>query len=80
MIVCSCNGFSDADVRRVCCGEGGQCAKRVAEVYAHLDCRAECGTCTRTVLGLMRAADSADTPRHAPKEPAHCADCPRDMI
>lgn len=79
MIVCSCNGFSDSDVRRVCGGETGRCARRVADVYAHLDCRAECGICTRTVLGLMRAATGPDRPRHAPHEGMPCDDCPRDM-
>jgi bacterioferritin-associated ferredoxin len=55
MIVCSCNVISCHDVRRVC-GDGPDCARRVAEVYTCLGCSAQCGRCARTVLTILREA------------------------
>jgi bacterioferritin-associated ferredoxin len=61
MIVCSCNVFSDGDVRA--CLEGPGCPRTPAEVYRCLGCSPECGHCARTIRGIMDKALAA----------AHCA-------
>jgi len=50
MYVCHCNALTDRDVSRAV-ADG---ASRPHEVYAACNCRAQCGTCTRTVLCLLR--------------------------
>lgn len=61
MYVCSCNGLTDHDVRDAV----GNGATRPGEVYAHCQCRAQCGNCVPTVLCLLRQAIAAAqaTPR-----------------
>jgi len=53
MIVCSCNVFSEKDVRGVLCerGNGIRCAK---QVYDCLGCSAQCGRCAITIQSLIR--------------------------
>ncbi len=53
MYVCLCNALTDRDIHAAAT-EGG--ASRPAEVFAHCACRAKCGSCVRTVLGMMREA------------------------
>lgn len=50
MYICLCNAITDVDVKRVV-AEG---AGRPREVYAACNCRAQCGHCTPTILGLLR--------------------------
>jgi bacterioferritin-associated ferredoxin len=58
MIVCSCNVFTDGDVRRACL-EGPGCPRTPAEVYRCLGCSPECGHCARTIRGIMDKALAA---------------------
>jgi bacterioferritin-associated ferredoxin len=46
--VCSCNVFTDTDVRAVA-GMAGT----VAQVYRTLGCQAQCGCCARTIKRLL---------------------------
>lgn len=52
MIVCSCNVFSDKDVRGVLCdrAKGIRCAK---QVYDCLGCSPQCGRCAITIQSLI---------------------------
>jgi bacterioferritin-associated ferredoxin len=49
MIVCSCNVFSDHQVRSAVAKE----ARRMSQVYACLGCRAQCGRCANTIRQIM---------------------------
>lgn len=51
MIVCSCNMFSDHQVRSVVANEDRR--PRMSEVYARLGCRAQCGRCTHAIKRIM---------------------------
>jgi bacterioferritin-associated ferredoxin len=51
MFVCSCNVFTDHQVRAVA-GEAGS----VGEVYRCLGCRPQCGVCARTIRKLLDEA------------------------
>jgi len=61
MYVCLCNALTEMEVRRAV--QEGACRPR--EVYAACGCRAQCGGCTRTILGAIRdrlpAASCAQT-------------------
>jgi bacterioferritin-associated ferredoxin len=48
--VCLCNALTDSDVRRAASHDGAQ---RPAEVFEACRCRAQCGTCIRTVCALI---------------------------
>ena len=50
MVVCSCNVFSDAQVRAVLASGD---APRMSQVYASLGCAAQCGSCARTIKGII---------------------------
>lgn len=52
MIVCSCNAFSDHQVRSAVAQE----ARRMSQVYACLGCRAQCGRCANTIKRIMDEA------------------------
>lgn len=52
MIVCSCNVFSDAQVRSVIASDPQR--PRVSRVYASLGCAAQCGRCASTINGIMQ--------------------------
>jgi bacterioferritin-associated ferredoxin len=55
MIVCSCNVFTDHDVRSTLSAE--EAAPRTAgEVYGCLGCSAQCGRCARTIRRIMDEA------------------------
>ena len=55
MIVCSCNVFTDHDVRATLADE--QAAPRTAvEVYGCLGCSAQCGRCVNTIRRIMDEA------------------------
>jgi bacterioferritin-associated ferredoxin len=51
MIVCSCNVFSDHQVRSVVAKEVRR--PRMSEVYAGLGCSAQCGRCAHTIKRIM---------------------------
>lgn len=51
MYVCLCHALTDARIAGVV-ADG---ASRPREVYAACGCRAQCGRCTQTILGLIRA-------------------------
>jgi bacterioferritin-associated ferredoxin len=50
MIVCSCNVFSDHQVRSAL---AEQARPRMSQVYAYLGCHAQCGRCTHTIKRIM---------------------------
>ena len=60
MIVCSCNVFSDHQVRSVVAKETRR--PRVSEVYASIGCSAQCGRCSRTIRQIMDAALDTGVP------------------
>ena len=51
MIVCSCNVFSDAEIRGVVANSAGR--PRTSRVYASLGCTAKCGRCAHTVNAII---------------------------
>jgi bacterioferritin-associated ferredoxin len=58
MIVCSCNVFSDHDVRATMAA--GEAAPRTTcQVYHCLGCSAQCGRCARTIRRIMDEALAA---------------------
>jgi bacterioferritin-associated ferredoxin len=63
MYICHCNALTDADLRRATEGAG-----RLAEVYHTCGCRAQCGNCAPTVLGILRESLSLDGTRAAMME------------
>ena len=68
MIVCSCNVFSDHDVRAVVTAEAPP--RSPGQVYGCLGCSAQCGRCARTIRKIMdEALDAAE---------AGCNGCPAD--
>ncbi|NBJ11092.1 (2Fe-2S)-binding protein [Microvirga sp. SYSU G3D207] len=52
MIVCSCNVFSDGEVRN-CLNPGPDCPRTPAQVYRSLGCGAQCGRCATTIRSIM---------------------------
>jgi bacterioferritin-associated ferredoxin len=62
MIVCSCNVFTDHDVRGAL-ANGAASPRTAGEVYHCLGCSPQCGRCARTIRHIMNealaAADSA---------------------
>jgi bacterioferritin-associated ferredoxin len=60
MIVCSCNVFSDHQVRSVVAKDARR--PRMSEVYAGLGCSAQCGRCAHTIKKIM---DDAPASVHA---------------
>jgi bacterioferritin-associated ferredoxin len=61
MYVCLCNALTDQDV----CRASAAGASRPAEILAACNCRAQCGTCARTLRDLARThaaqlAEAAD--------------------
>lgn len=67
MIVCSCNVFSDHDVRKAC--SGSRAPRTPGQVYGCLGCSAQCGRCARTIKKIMDEALGACAK-------ACCAGCP----
>ena len=64
MIVCSCNVFTDHDVRgTLAAGEG--CPRTAGEVYHCLGCSAQCGRCARTIRRIMDEALATAAPAGA---------------
>ncbi len=57
MIVCSCNVFTDHDVRSTLAG--GAVPRTTCQVYHCLGCSAQCGRCARTIRRIMDEALAA---------------------
>jgi bacterioferritin-associated ferredoxin len=70
MIVCSCNVFSDHDVRNAVSGE--RPPRTPGQVYGCLGCSAQCGRCVRTIKKIMDEALGACAK-------SCCAGCPHTM-
>jgi len=51
MIICSCNVFSERQVR--CALAKATQQMRVSQVYAHLGSSAQCGRCAQTIKEIM---------------------------
>jgi bacterioferritin-associated ferredoxin len=64
MIVCSCNVFSDHDVRSTL-SDGGNAPRTCGEVYHCLGCTAQCGRCARTIRRIMDEALAGAQPAHS---------------
>jgi bacterioferritin-associated ferredoxin len=64
MIVCSCNVFTDHDVRATL-SVNDAAPRTTGEVYHCLGCSAQCGRCARTIRRIMDEA-------LATAEPACC--------
>ena len=54
MIVCSCNVFSDRDVRNAVAAP--EAPRTASQVYGCLGCSAQCGRCARTIKRIMDEA------------------------
>lgn len=67
MIVCSCNVFTDHDVRSTLSGDEAA-PRTTGQVYHCLGCSPQCGRCARTIRRIM---DEALTGAAA-GEPACC--------
>ena len=55
MIVCSCNVFSDHDVRSAV-SAAADLPRNAKQVYGCLGCSAECGRCARTIKAIIDEA------------------------
>jgi bacterioferritin-associated ferredoxin len=55
MIVCSCNVFTDHDVRATL-SSSEEAPRSTGEVYHCLGCSAQCGRCARTIRRIMNEA------------------------
>lgn len=67
MYVCLCNALTNTRIEEAV-ADG---ARRPRDVYGACGCRAQCGTCTKAVLCLIRealAGTSAATASHAAAE------------
>ncbi|HEV7268898.1 MAG TPA: (2Fe-2S)-binding protein [Falsiroseomonas sp.] len=56
MYVCLCNALTDCQVRAAAAGG----AKRPKDVFASCGCGAQCATCTRTILSILRQGAGAE--------------------
>ena len=61
MIVCSCNVFSDHDVRATLAA-GDPAPRTTGQVYRCLGCSPQCGRCARTIRQIMDEALAAAEP------------------
>jgi bacterioferritin-associated ferredoxin len=59
MIVCSCNVFSDTDVRMAIANAPAR--TRMSRVYASLGCAAQCGRCAHTIRSLIDDASGCSS-------------------
>jgi bacterioferritin-associated ferredoxin len=66
MIVCSCNVFTDEDVRGAVAG-ADVAVRTAGEVYSCLGCSPRCGRCARTIRQIMSDALASC--------PADCGGC-----
>jgi bacterioferritin-associated ferredoxin len=69
MIICSCNVFSDHDVRAKLAADSGA-PRTTGQVYHCLGCSPQCGRCARTIRRIMDEALSAVGPTSCGGDPA----------
>ncbi|WP_458096814.1 (2Fe-2S)-binding protein [Roseomonas sp. WA12] len=50
MYVCICNGLTDTQIQSAISGGAG----RTHDVYSACNCRAQCGSCTASILCMLR--------------------------
>ena len=70
MIVCSCNVFSDRDVRSALDSAPARPAT-ANQVYGCLGCSPQCGRCARTIRRIMDEALNASCAQGCPVACAH---------
>jgi bacterioferritin-associated ferredoxin len=76
MIVCSCNVFTDHDVRRAV-QSGPEAPRHAGQVYGCLGCSAQCGRCARTIRRIMdEALGAADVVAAGGTCATGCGACP----
>lgn len=51
MILCSCNVFSEAQVRSAIANSS--CRPRLSRIYASLGCTAQCGRCAHSIKSIL---------------------------
>lgn len=68
MIICSCNGITDHDVRK--CAESIDCRLTVSAVYRALERDVCCGSCAPTIRSILD-----ETPAHK-RGTRECGTCP----
>lgn len=51
MYICLCNALTDKRIKQAVAATG---SRRPGDVYEACGCRAQCGKCVQTVLGLVR--------------------------
>ncbi len=61
MIVCSCNVLSERQVRAILIA--GVHPRSAGEVHRRLGCRAQCGSCARTMNSMIKCGDHGVAPR-----------------
>ncbi len=54
MYVCICNGLTDKRIEAAIAAG----ASRTHDVYSACDCKAQCGTCTSSILCMLRAGQN----------------------
>jgi bacterioferritin-associated ferredoxin len=57
MIICSCNVFSDHEVRSAVANAARR--PRMSQFYAGLGCSAQCGRCARTIKQIIDETSSS---------------------
>jgi bacterioferritin-associated ferredoxin len=68
MIVCSCNVFSEKDVKKVLCNRDLS-VRCVREVYHGLGCAPQCGRCASTIKSLIVEEEGRiSSPHGMPRE------------
>lgn len=79
MIVCSCNVFSDGDVK-ACLRPGPDCPRTPAQVYRCLGCSPNCGRCARTIRAIMDTALSEASQQAATVCQRGCCPAPLEKV
>jgi bacterioferritin-associated ferredoxin len=69
MIVCSCNVFSDHDVRETL-KASEKTPRTTCQVYHCLGCSAQCGRCARTIRRIMDEALTTAEPACCQRDPS----------
>jgi bacterioferritin-associated ferredoxin len=62
MIICLCNALTDQQLSDAVV----QGARRPRDVYAACACKAQCGTCTRAILCMIREVVQGPGPEVSP--------------
>ena len=70
MIVCSCNVFSDHQLRSTVAKATRR--PRMSQIYAYLGSSAQCGRCAHTIKRIMEEIPNCTIGPVTAREPAHC--------